>query len=240
MFTCGEWGCDSAEISKIWIIYHFYVTNAMEQSPSWEANSFSASQEITHIIRNTKVHSRVSQSPQLVPILGQIYPFHTLPTDFFTIHCNIFPPSTSAISQLLLSFSCTLQDPLFISSPPHTCHMSHTSHTLFDHRNNICCRVQIMSSSLRTFLHFPLASSILGPNISLGAQFFGIILCTKGKQSCTGLLQTHILPGVWGSQISKQSVHEGGNVSPLHWSPLPPRKYSWYSFLSEAESTTGT
>ena len=28
-------------------------------------------------------------------------------------------------------------------------------------------------------------------------------------------------------------------VSPTHRSPLPPRKYSWYSFLLEAESTPG-
>jgi len=26
----------------------------------------------------------------------------------------------------------------------------------------------------------------------------------------------------------------------MHWLPLPPRKYSWYSFLLEAESTPGS
>ena len=42
------------------------------------------------------------------------------------------------------------------------------------------------------------------------------------------------------SQISRQSAHEGGKVvSPMHRLPLPPRKYSWYSFLLEAESTPG-
>jgi hypothetical protein len=45
-------------------------------------------------------------------------------------------------------------------------------------------------------------------------------------------------PGGRGSQIFRQSAHEGGKVvSPKHRPPLPPRKDSWYSFLLEAEST---
>ena len=48
------------------------------------------------------------------------------------------------------------------------------------------------------------------------------------------------VPRGWGSQISWQSDHEGGKVvSPTHRPPLPYRKYSWYSFLLEAESTPG-
>ena len=38
----------------------------------------------------------------------------------------------------------------------------------------------------------------------------------------------------------RQSAHESGKVvSPTHRPPLPPRKYSWYSFLFVAESTPG-
>jgi len=83
----------------------------MEQSRSWEVNSSSASQEIPHIIWNAKVHSRVHQSLQLLPILGHINPLHTLQTDFFKIHRNIFLPSASGISKLLLYFSCIHQEP---------------------------------------------------------------------------------------------------------------------------------
>ena len=51
-------------------------TYFMEQSPSWEANRFSASQEIRRIVCNPKVYYRLYKSPPAVPILSQIYPIH--------------------------------------------------------------------------------------------------------------------------------------------------------------------
>jgi hypothetical protein len=46
--------------------------------------------------------------------------------------------------------------------------------------------------------------------------------------------------GSWSSQISRQSARKGGKVvRPTHRPPLSPRKYFWYSFLLEAESTPG-
>jgi len=48
------------------------------------------------------------------------------------------------------------------------------------------------------------------------------------------------VPGDRGSQISRQSAYESGKVViHTHRLPLPPRKYSWYSFMLDADSTPG-
>ena len=53
-------------------------------------------------------------------------------------------------------------------------------------------------------------------------------------------LQAVRVPGGCSFQISRQSAHENGKfVSLTQRPPLHPRKYSWYSFLSEADSIPG-
>jgi hypothetical protein len=51
-------------------------TYSIDQSPSWEANSRTASQEIPHILCYSQVRCRVPNSLPLVPILSQINPIH--------------------------------------------------------------------------------------------------------------------------------------------------------------------
>ena len=52
--------------------------------------------------------------------------------------------------------------------------------------------------------------------------------------------QTQSPPWVWGTQVLRQSTLQSSNVvNPKLRPPLPPKKYSLYPFLSEAESTPG-
>jgi len=140
----------------------------MEQSPSWEANWFSASQEIPHISWNPKVHYRIHKCPPPVPILSQLDSVHTPTSHYLKIHLNTILPSTPEFPKWSLSFRFPHHD----SSHPHSHYMPRPSHSSWIYHRTISGKeYRSLSFSLCCFFHSFVTSSLLGPNILLNTLF---------------------------------------------------------------------
>ena len=158
---------------RIWLFntITYLLTYSLEKS-SWEANRFSGSQEIPRILWNPKVHYRIHISPSPIPILSQInsdYASH--PTSWrsiriFSAHLRLDLPSSLFPSGFPTK---TLYTPL--SSHIHATCPTHFILLDFVSRIILGEEYRSLSSSLYSFLHSPVTSSILGPNIPLSTLF---------------------------------------------------------------------
>ena len=88
----------------------------MEQSPPWRANRFSGSQEIPSILLNPKVHYRIHECPQRVPIVGQLDLVHTTTSHLRKIHLNIILPSKPGSPKWALSLRFPPPKPCILHS----------------------------------------------------------------------------------------------------------------------------
>ena len=141
--SCSLWSYLLTYLLFIYLLTYL-LTYTMDQSPSWEANRFSASQEIPRIVCIPKVNYRIHKCPPPFPILSQINPFHTShPTSWRSIlilssHLHLGLPSdifpsgfpTKALYTPLLS---------------HTRYMPHPSQSYrFFQQNNNVWEIQII------------------------------------------------------------------------------------------------
>ena len=123
----------------------YLSTYSMEQSPTWEANCFSASQEIPRILCNPKVYYCSNKCPPPVPLLSQLDPVHNPTSHILKIHFNIIFPSTPGSPEWSLSLRFPLQNPLYASPLPHTRYKPRPSHSSrFCHPNDIGWLLQLI------------------------------------------------------------------------------------------------
>ena len=121
------------------------LTYYIEQNPSWEAKRFAASQEITRILWNLKVHYRSHKCPPPVPNLSQLHSVHTCTSYFLNIHLNIILPSKPLSPKWPLSLRFPHQNPEYAYPISHTRYMPSPIHSYsFYHPNNIGLGVQII------------------------------------------------------------------------------------------------
>jgi len=124
---------------------HITLLYSMQLSPSWEADRFSASQEILRILWNPKAHYLIHNNPPTVPIPSQLDPVHSLTSHLRKIHLNIIPhlcqglpsgfltsgfPTKNLYTSLLFRIRATFPAHLIL--------------LYFNHPNNIWWAVQII------------------------------------------------------------------------------------------------
>ena len=126
-------------------LLNYLLTYSMGHSPSWEANRFSASQEIPRILWNPKVHSAFTNDRHLsLSWASSIQSVPPHPTSWRLVlilssHLRLGLPSGLVPSGFPTKFLYTS----LLS--PHTRYMPRPSHSsLLDHPHNIGWAVQII------------------------------------------------------------------------------------------------
>jgi hypothetical protein len=137
------------------------------KGPAWEANRFSASQEIPRIYGTRSFITAFTSAPPPIPILSQIYPVHAPTSHILKIHLNIILPSTPGSPKWFFPSGFPtkiLYRPLL---SPHSRYIPRPSHSSrFYHPNNIEWRLQIIQRLIMQLRPLPCYLVPLRPKYS--------------------------------------------------------------------------
>ena len=130
----------------------------MEHSPSWEANRFSASQEISRIYGNQRFITALTRARHLSLSWATSIQSMPHPTAWRSI---LLSSSHKRLRSGLFPSGPPNQNPLLYSPVTHSCYTPSQSHSWFTIRVTFSEQYRSLSSSLCSFLHSPVASSLL-------------------------------------------------------------------------------
>ena len=108
----------------------------MQHSPSWEANRFSANQDIPRILWNPKVHYRIHKCPPPVPILIQLDPVHTPTPNSWRLILILFSHLCLGLASCLLNSGFPHRPCIRLSSSPFVLNALSISHFSEFYRSN--------------------------------------------------------------------------------------------------------
>ena len=81
----------TAMLVQLQVTSWIYLSNTMQQSPSWKSNSFSSSQEILYILLNPKVEHHIHNCLPLVTVMNHV-----------CLYCNFLNSVTLVQSVVIL------------------------------------------------------------------------------------------------------------------------------------------
>jgi len=121
--------CAFFDVLLVLFCDHALINYSMEQSPSWEVNWFSDSQEIPHILWNLKVHNRIHKCPP--PVVSWASSIQSIPPHCSSLknHLNIILPFMPGSPKWPLSLRLCHQNPVYTSPLSRTHYMPRPSHS---------------------------------------------------------------------------------------------------------------